>query len=170
VLKLAEAGLAEMRAILFELRPESLEQEGLVVALEKQAASLRVRRQIKVVCKLGSEPDAPLAVKEALYRVAQDGLQNVVEHARAGCVTIRLSADPDALVLDLHDDGVGFNPDTPTTTGGLRQIRERVARLGGRSEIASVPGIGTRILARIPLTTPADPVLSTTDTSVRAPD
>lgn len=158
VLRLAEAGLAEMRAILFELRPESLEQEGLVVALEKQAASLRVRRQIEVVCELGDEPVAPLAIKEALYRVAQEGLQNIIEHAHARRVRLQLLIEPDAVVLDLHDDGVGFSS-AATDDRGLQVMRDRIHRVGGQIEIASVPGIGTRVLARVPVDQPKPPAL-----------
>ena len=93
VLSLAEAGLAEMRALIFELRPESLETEGLVAALEKQAAALRARHGIAVDAELCDEPDVPLEVKEALYRIAQEALHNTVKHARASRVDLRLTCD-----------------------------------------------------------------------------
>ena len=83
ILSLAEAGLAEMRALIFELRPESLATEGLVVALEKQTAALQARHHLQVVTQLMPEPDVPLPVKEALYRVSQEGLHNIVKHAGA---------------------------------------------------------------------------------------
>ena len=75
MLSLAEAGLTEMRALIFELRPEALEQEGLVAALEKQVATVRARHGIEVVAALGDPGDVPLAVEEALYRIAQEALQ-----------------------------------------------------------------------------------------------
>ncbi|MCB0125807.1 MAG: HAMP domain-containing protein, partial [Caldilineaceae bacterium] len=78
ILQLAEAGLSEMRALIFELRPESLATEGLVVALEKQTAALRARYQLDVRADLGAEPDLPLPAKEVLYRVAQEALHNIV--------------------------------------------------------------------------------------------
>ena len=75
-LSLTHAGLTEMRALIFELRPESLEVEGLIVALTKQVEALRVRHGIEVTLSLCDEPDAPLAAKETLYRIAQEALQN----------------------------------------------------------------------------------------------
>ncbi|HET8522745.1 MAG TPA: PAS domain S-box protein, partial [Thermomicrobiales bacterium] len=83
VLQLARGSMAEMRALIFELRPESLEQEGLVAALEKQAAATRARHGIAVELALCDEPDVPLDVKEALYRIAQEAMHNTVKHARA---------------------------------------------------------------------------------------
>jgi signal transduction histidine kinase len=156
IVGLAEAGLAEMRALIFELRPESLAEEGLVAALEKQAAALQARRGIAVRAALVAEPDAPLAVKEALYRIAQEALHNTVKHARARAVDLALEASPGELVLRVSDDGRGFDPggDFPGHLG-LRSMRERAAALGGALELESAPGRGTRLRARIPLAAPA---------------
>ena len=89
VLSLAEAGLAEMRALIFELRPESLEKEGLVAALEKQATALRARHDIDVETVLCDEPEASLEIKEDVYRIVQEALHNTVKHARATGVKIK---------------------------------------------------------------------------------
>jgi PAS domain S-box-containing protein len=83
VLSLADAGLAEMRALIFELRPESLETEGLIAALEKQASALRARHEVEVEAVLCDEPNVSLEKKEALYRITQEALHNTVKHARA---------------------------------------------------------------------------------------
>jgi PAS domain S-box-containing protein len=99
VLALAETGLAEMRALIFELRPESLETEGLVGALEKQAAAVHARHRLQVDATFGDEPDVPLATKEALYRLAQEALHNVAKHARARVVKLELESDKHELVL-----------------------------------------------------------------------
>lgn len=151
VLSLAEAGLTEMRALIFALRPESLEQEGLVVALEKQAAALRARHGLAVVAELGTEPDAPLAVKEALARIAQEAMHNVVKHANASEVTLRLAQSPDEIVFDLHDNGAGFDA-SQSFPGhlGLRSMRERAARFRGALAIESEPDRGTRLRVVIP--------------------
>jgi signal transduction histidine kinase len=155
VLQLAEAGIAEMRALIFELRPESLAQEGLVAALEKHAASLRARYQLEVEADLCEEPDVPLQTKEALYRIAQEALHNTVKHAQAQHVWLRLHASDGTLTVEARDDGVGFDA-TGSFPGhlGLTSMRERIARLGGRVEIDSAPGAGTRITARVPATLP----------------
>ncbi len=111
VMSLAEAGLAEMRALIFELRPESLEKEGLVPALEKQAAALRARHGIQVETLLCDEPEAPIENKETLYRIAQEAMHNTAKHARADNVMMNLRCDSEWITLDISDDGVGFDPD-----------------------------------------------------------
>jgi signal transduction histidine kinase len=152
VLSLSEAGLAEMRALIFELRPESLQTEGLVAALEKQAAALRARHEIEVEASLCDEPEASLEAKETVYRIAQEALHNTVKHARASSVKIAMRCTPEGLTLDISDDGVGFDPggDFPGHLG-LRSMRERAVRLGGTLEVESAPARGARIRARIPL-------------------
>ena len=85
----------------------------------------------------------PLAVKEALYRIAQEALHNVVKHARAGKVALRLARSDGALALELSDDGVGFDPDGEFPGHlGLRSMRERVVALGGDLVIRARPAAG----------------------------
>ena len=148
---LAEAGMTEMRALIFELRPESLEKEGLVAALEKQAAAVQARHGIRVDAELDKEPEASLEVKEVLYRVAQEALHNTVKHARAANVKLKLEELPEGFTLGISDDGVGFDArnDFPGHLG-LKSMRERATRLGGTLEVASEPGHGVTILARVP--------------------
>jgi signal transduction histidine kinase len=149
---LARGALAEMRALIFELRPESLEHEGLTAALEKQAAALRSRHELAVDLTLCPEPDLPLEIKDDLYRIAREALHNVVKHANATHLSVLLVRSTDAITLAVSDDGAGFDPsgDFPGHLG-LRSMRERVARLGGQLVIESAPGRGTRIRARIPV-------------------
>jgi PAS domain S-box-containing protein len=152
VLSLAEAGLTEMRALIFELRPESLETEGLIAALKQQAAALEARHEIPVRANiLCEEPDLPLETKEALYRIAQEALHNTVKHARATKAQMTLEHDSRVIALEVSDDGVGFDPEG-TFSGhlGLKSMRERTARLGGTLRVESVSGKGTTIRVRIP--------------------
>jgi PAS domain S-box-containing protein len=148
---LAEAGMTEMRSLIFELRPESLEKEGLVAALEKQAAAVQARHGIKVEAQLEREPEASMEVKEALYRVAQEALHNTVKHSRAATVRLKLEELPEEFTLGISDDGVGFEPqnDFPGHLG-LKSMRERATRLGGTLEVTSEPGHGVLVLARVP--------------------
>ncbi|HEY7063384.1 MAG TPA: GAF domain-containing protein [Chloroflexota bacterium] len=152
VLALAEAGLAEMRALIFELRPESLEREGLVAALEKQTAAVRARHGRVVQATLPEEPDVPLPVKDALYRIAQEALQNTTKHARPRAVQVALEVGAEELVLCVSDDGKGFDP-TEAFPGhlGLHSMRERATAVGAALEVESAPGVGTRIVARVPV-------------------
>jgi signal transduction histidine kinase len=149
---LTDAGMAEMRALIFELRPESLEKEGIVTALEKQAAALRARHKTEVKIDLCTEPDVPLDVKETLYRIAQEALHNIVKHARARNVHVRMRCTSEYIALDVTDDGKGFDT-TADFPGhlGLRSMRERAERLGGSLAVESTPGKGTRVHAWMPV-------------------
>lgn len=151
VIALAEAGLAEMRTLIFELRPEALETEGLVAALTKQVAVLQTRHKLTVDTNLGAEPEITLERKEALYRIAHESLHNIVKHARASMVILRLSDLGNEVSLEVCDNGRGFNP-KGTFPGhlGLSSMRERVIKAGGTITIESGPAKGTRICVRLP--------------------
>jgi hypothetical protein len=99
-----------MRALIFELRPEALEREGLVAALAKQAAALQARYDLSIRTELCEEPALPLKVKQELYRIAQEALHNTVKHARARTVDLMLRETANAVILEVGDDGVGFDP------------------------------------------------------------
>jgi PAS domain S-box-containing protein len=151
VLQLARGSMAEMRALIFELRPESLAQEGLVAALEKQAAATRARHGIKVDLTLCEEPDVPLDVKEAIYRIAQEAMHNTVKHAHASTITVDLSRTDEELNLAVIDNGAGFDSHASFPGHlGLVSMRERMARFGGHIAIESAPGEGTRISVSVP--------------------
>ncbi|MEZ4606904.1 MAG: histidine kinase [Deinococcales bacterium] len=108
VKNLAQGGLAEMRALIFELRPESLEQEGLKTALSKQAEALKSRHNLNIHFK-AEEPALNFEAKQALYRIAQEALHNVVKHAQASKVDIELRADAKEVTLSIRDNGIGFD-------------------------------------------------------------
>lgn len=154
VQNLAEAGLAEMRALIFELRPEVLEQEGLAAALRKQVEALEVRHAICAEFTSDEELKPftlPFATKQALYRVAQEALHNVVKHARAKHVQVKLSSKGKHVELSIWDDGNGFDTkqDFPGHLG-LKSMRERSLSLGGSFNVESVPRQGTTITVRVP--------------------
>jgi signal transduction histidine kinase len=155
LLSLAEAALAEMRALIFELRPESLEREGLVAALSKQGAALQARHDLLVETDLCEEPALPLTVKQELYRIAQEALHNTVKHANASKVDLVLRRTTSMVILEVCDDGVGFDP-AGTFPGhlGLHSMQERVSTLDGKIQIESSPGHGTHLLAQVPLGKP----------------
>ena len=151
VLSLSEAALTEMRALIFELCPESLETEGLVSALHKQAAAMQSRYGIIVSTALCNEPDLPVKVKQELYRVAQEALHNTIKHARASEVELRLDCSTELVLLEVADNGMGFDPHSSFPGHmGLQSMRERIRNLGGTLQVESAPGRGTRILARLP--------------------
>ncbi|HEX5165573.1 MAG TPA: sensor histidine kinase, partial [Thermomicrobiales bacterium] len=145
--------LAEMRALIFELHPESLEREGLAAALERQVAALRARHGLVIECHLDPVVDAPLHTQEALYRIAQEAMHNTVKHARAQHVDVRLVAGDRAIYLEVCDDGVGFDPSGQFPGHlGHRSMRERAEGLGGTLTIASSMDRGTCVQVALPWT------------------
>ena len=152
VLALAQAGLTEMRALIFELRPESLEMEGLVVALAKQTAALRARYGVEVELSVCDEPEVALNIKEAMYRIAQEALHNAIKHARPTRIEVKLFMEGDTLALDVSDTGIGFNARAVFPGHlGLRSMQERAVGTNGTLVINSEPGLGTEIHARLPM-------------------
>ncbi|MDR7418330.1 MAG: histidine kinase [Armatimonadota bacterium] len=153
VLSLAEAGLAEMRALIFELRPETLEAEGLIAALTKQIESARARHGLDVQAEWhGGEPQVTYETKEAVYRIAREALNNVIRHARARRATLRLESRGRQIVMDISDDGIGFSSeDSFPGHLGLRSMRERAEQVGGTLDVESAPSAGTRVRVSIPL-------------------
>jgi signal transduction histidine kinase len=109
------------------------------------------RHEIPVNTTLGEETDLPLETKETLYRIAQEALHNTVKHARASRADLKLVCDARGIVLEVSDDGAGFDPGEDFSGHlGLKSMRERAARLGGTLQVESAPGEGTSIRVRIP--------------------
>jgi PAS domain S-box-containing protein len=155
--ELQRDALAEMRALIFELRPGNVEELGLVQALRAHAAGLseRIGLPIAVDGDLGTRP-AP-EVEDALYRIGQEGLHNVVRHAAASRAGVEISRVPDGVLLRVVDDGRGFDPATvPDGHLGLTGMRARAERLGGRFQVRSGPGEGTIVEAVVPAARPHD--------------
>jgi len=113
IVRLSEAALAEMRALIFELRPEALEREGLIGALKHHTAVLRSRHGITVEEVIAGEPTMSWESKQALYRIAQEALHNAGRHARATRVRVALNQDDAEIRLEVWDNGVGFDPRPP---------------------------------------------------------
>lgn len=146
ILSLAQGGLAEMRSLLMGLRPEEIEEQGLVVALERLGEGLAARHNLAVDVSADDEPAIGLEQKVALYRIAQEATHNVVKHANATRVQIRLSSAAGEVKLQVRDDGRGFDPqaDFPGHLG-LISMRERAELVGGKFRLDSSPGRGTVI-------------------------
>jgi signal transduction histidine kinase len=150
--QLTRGALAEMRALILELQPGALAEEGLVAALARQAAALSAREGLAIEV---DGPHAPLPigpeVEEQLYRLGQEALANVVKHARASTATVRITVTDDTVSIEVSDDGRGFDPAAVGPEHfGLRSMRGRVADLGGRLEVISAPGRGTTLHAVVP--------------------
>jgi signal transduction histidine kinase len=150
--QLTRGALAEMRALIFELQPGALAEEGLVAALTKQASALSAREGLVIEVD-GPGERLPLGpeVEQQLYRLSQEALANVVKHARAGSATVHIAAEDDTVSIEVSDDGRGFDPAAVGREHfGLRSMRGRVADLGGRLEVTSAPGRGTVLRVQVP--------------------
>jgi PAS domain S-box-containing protein len=150
---LTQGALAEMRALLFELRPGALREEGLVAALRKQAAALTAREELKVDVQA---PAGRIALDETveaqLYRLSQEALHNVVKHAQATQVHLCLSLQKDSVTLEVSDNGVGFDLAVRHPGHmGLSTMAERASSLGGDLELRSAPGAGTLVRVTVPV-------------------
>jgi signal transduction histidine kinase len=155
--ELTAGALAEMRALIFELRPDSLAEEGLVAALGKQATALTARTQIPVhVEGPTTRPELEPHVEEHLYRLSMEALNNALKHADPSAVTITISTDnarggASPVEISVIDDGAGFDPSIPRPGHlGLGTMRERATSIGASLELASAPGHGTRVTVRLP--------------------
>jgi len=147
--RLTRGAMAEMRALLMELRPAALLKVDLADLLHQLAEAVSGKTALEVKAEIGPVPPLPEDVKVALYRIAQEALNNVVKHARARRVVIGLAAEEGAVALRIHDDGRGFDPaDVPPGHFGLDNIRERAAGIGADIVIDSAPGHGVQITVR----------------------
>jgi signal transduction histidine kinase len=188
LLELSQAALAEMRALLAELRPPEtwpgpptstpvrgaiqppapipgiiqMQQDGLVAALQSHIA-LVASDGLQIKLDPTGYVRQPLEQEEALYRIAQEALNNVVKHACAQCAQVKLDVDYASIHLQVVDDGVGFVPklnpplnSSPASGGeqrgglGLMTMRERVEALGGVIELIAAPGSGATVAVTIP--------------------
>jgi PAS domain S-box-containing protein len=149
--ELQREALAEMRALIFELRPGNLEQDGLLAALRTHAAALqgRIGLPIVVTSELGER--LPLEIEEVLYRIAQEALHNVVKHAAARQVELSVDRRGPDVVLRIRDDGKGFDASTVADGHlGLTGMRARADKIGAVYRVASRAGDGTTVEIVVP--------------------
>ena len=157
----ARENLVEARRLVAALRPEILESSSLPEALER--VSTRWSEETGISANLettGDYEQLPQDLQVTLLRVTQEALSNVRRHANARQVTLTLSYLEDLIVLDLQDDGTGFDPAASTNGSGggfgLQAMRERVEQLGGQLLVESAPGEGTTLAVQVPLEVQAE--------------
>jgi GAF domain-containing protein/ligand-binding sensor domain-containing protein len=151
----AHEALAEMRLLVYELRPPVLEEEGLVAALQARLQAVEGRAGLSTEFKAEGEYPLPPAIEEGLYRIAQEALNNALKHANARSVRVHLAHHPSEGIVSLGvvDDGVGFDPATARARGGvgLSAMEERAEEMGGRLSVGSASGRGTKVLVEVSL-------------------
>ncbi len=149
--------IEQVRDLSHRMRPAALEELGLATALRTLVADTIEEAGLIVHCQI--DPDAqalPRSVEVSLYRIAQEALTNVLRHAGAQAVDVRLSRRVGAISLRIHDDGVGFDPSSPAATDGARHLglvsmRERADKVNATLSVESGAGVGTTIRVVVPL-------------------
>jgi signal transduction histidine kinase len=146
-----------MRLLVYELRPLALREVGLVGALQQRLDAVERRAGIDArLIVLGGDPgggqevELPADVEDALYRIAQEALNNALKHAKPSSVTVTLRIE-DRVVLEVADDGSGFDVGVVDGAGGigLDSMRERAEKVGSTLTIRSAPGEGTEVKVTI---------------------
>ncbi|MDQ2852219.1 MAG: sensor histidine kinase [Actinomycetota bacterium] len=157
LVQLTRGALAEMRALIFELRPAALAEEGLVAALQKQGEALTAREQVTItVTGPQQRLDLSTNVEEHLYRIAGEALHNLVKHAGADRATVGVSAAASTIEVVISDNGVGFSPEEEHAGHlGLANMTQRAQAIGADLRITSAPTAGTTVTVTLPYA-PAD--------------
>ncbi len=146
--------IASMRALITDLRPDSLAELGVAAALEALAQRIRERvNGAEVVVETGpgvaEHLSDPAAV--AVYRVAQEAMNNAVKHGGAASIKVGTSVEGSEVLLRVSDDGAGFDPDSAVSGFGIRGMRERADLAGGQLDLDSAPGAGSTVTLRVPV-------------------
>jgi signal transduction histidine kinase len=149
--EMAVATLRDVRRLAVELRPKALDDFGLVPAIERLAEAFQEQTGIQVDFESRLGDRLPSELETSLYRIVQEGLTNVVKHARARHVSVLLTRKDSSVAVVIEDDGRGFSPESAGAEGlGLIGMRERLALVDGTLAVESAPGSGTTLVAEVP--------------------
>jgi two-component system sensor histidine kinase DegS len=155
-IRIVEDMMRHIRQVLFELRPPSFGTTPFVKVLEGLCSSMSLYTGLRVIFS-SQEQLPPMSSTQAitLYRLVQEGINNVLKHAKAESVWINLDYVDGEVSISLEDDGQGFDISHHSNYGiGLDGLRERFLDLGGSFDIESAVGRGTRLYGSLPITTP----------------
>lgn len=151
VQRLAGEALAELRAVIVELRPAELDRHGLAETLRKHVTLLDRLYPVTITFASAPSGDLPPATEVAVLRVAQEALHNALRHANASSIEVCLQAEGSRLTLEVRDDGDGFEVETPAFRGlGLVSMRDRAEAAGGSLLVSSEQGAGTVVRLEVP--------------------
>ncbi|MEJ2560704.1 MAG: sensor histidine kinase, partial [Anaerolineae bacterium] len=156
VRNIAVQALQDLRHLIFDLRPEVLDDLGLAMALHSQVKKhlepAGIQAQLRAT---GLKDQLPAEVETAVFRVVQEAITNIARHSQASQATISLTKKDSRLIVRVEDNGVGFDPDQAMNgrrqAWGLHGMEERITLLGGKFYVGSKPGHGTLVLAEVPL-------------------
>jgi len=142
----ARQALKEMRLFLFQMQPVDFAREGMVAALRQRLSAVEGRADINARLTADDNISLPLEKELAIYFIAQEALNNVLKHAKAKNVNVFLKNRKASFVLEVEDNGCGFDPKITNSAGiGMKSMRERTEQIGGKFKITSAKGKGTKI-------------------------
>jgi len=149
----AQESLADMRLLIYELKPPILEREGLISALQHRLHSVEDRANIKSRIENNLKARPPSEVEEGLYLIAREALNNIIKHAHAKNISIILGGGVDSVTMKIYDDGNGFDREHASREGclGLSIMQERARSQGWNLDISSSPGNGTQVRVEVKL-------------------
>jgi signal transduction histidine kinase len=147
----AREALAEMRLLIYELRPSEIEDHGLQRALETRLETVERRAGLQTHLDYQVDRDLPLRTEVELERIASEALTNAVRHAHATSIAVMVRASGERVSMEVRDDGIGFDPAARAGGFGLRGMQERAERLGGTLSVDSDANAGTRVRLEAPL-------------------
>jgi signal transduction histidine kinase len=146
--QLVRGALAEMRILLFELRPSALETADFETLLHQLGDTLTGRSRIPVEIFIEGNLDIPTEVKIVFYRIVQEAFNNILKHSEASLVNLSVIVEPDRVLLKIWDNGRGFDPmGISHDRMGIRIMRERLASIHADLKIESSPGNGTKLVS-----------------------
>ncbi len=154
--EIAQQALQEMRLLVYELRPQVLQNEGLTGSLEQRLEAVERRAGIDAHLRVDMDVELPKDLEAEFFHISQEALNNALKHARASKVVLSICADQDNLRLEVEDNGQGFDQNLVNIQGGmgLASMGERVEKIGGKLTIQSVPGAGTTLRVIAPIKHP----------------
>ncbi|HKY53188.1 MAG TPA: sensor histidine kinase [Anaerolineales bacterium] len=148
----AREGLDEIRRIVWDMQPEQIEKASLVEAVEELAARWSAENRVLVKMNVTGTPRSlPSSAEMALLRISQEAIHNITKHAQAKNVNITFSFMEDMFVMDIADDGLGFDPSKSSKGFGSKTMRDRIEELGGTLTIESERDRGTAIAVSLPI-------------------
>jgi len=150
---MAREALFGIRLLIFELHPPILEGQGIAEALQIRLSAVENRSGLQTEMHVDGEQQLPPSTEEELYRIALEVLNNVVKHAKAQRVLVHVRFDGQRVLLEISDDGTGYDPAKVQESGGigLRGMKERAQRINGKLEIVTALGKGTTVRVDVAL-------------------
>jgi signal transduction histidine kinase len=144
---IAKEAMTEMRLLIYQLHPSTIQEDGLAVALRQRLDAVEIRSGIVVDFQVDGGRRLPSDIEDTLFQVAQEGFNNVLKHAKASEIQVLLSLEEDRCRLSIRDDGVGFDPETVELYGGygLENMRNQLEKINGALIIDGEPGKGTTL-------------------------